>query len=52
MSAFVIWGTYGFSWGAIDGFGLSINGPAPYYWEEFLDLLSRLSRQDIASALH
>ncbi|MCB0035951.1 MAG: glycosyltransferase family 39 protein, partial [Anaerolineales bacterium] len=48
VSGLVIWAIYGFSWGPVDAFGFMIPLPAPYYWEEFLDLLTRLSRQDIA----
>ncbi len=45
LGAFVVWGIYAFDWGLVQDIGLSL--PAPYYWEEFLDLLKRLNRQDL-----
>jgi len=46
LSAVTVWGVYGFRWGPVESLGLSL--PAPYHWEEFIDLILRLRRQDWA----
>lgn len=46
FSILVIWAVYGFTWGVLEPYGISV--PAPYHWQEFLSLLQRLDRQDLA----
>ncbi len=46
VSFVTVWAVYGFSWGPVEGLGLSL--PAPYHWEELLDLVTRMQRQDLA----
>jgi hypothetical protein len=46
LSALTVWAVYSFRWGPVEPWGLSL--PAPYYWEEFIDLLQRLDRRDLA----
>ena len=46
LAALTVWAIYGFRWGQVEALGLSL--PAPYHWEEFIDLLHRLGRQDWA----
>jgi 4-amino-4-deoxy-L-arabinose transferase-like glycosyltransferase len=46
LGGLVLWGVYAFDWGPIAGLGMSFF--APYHWEEFIDLLSRLRREDLA----
>lgn len=45
LSLLVIWAVYGFTWGPVLP-GISL--PAPYHWQEFLALLERLDRDDMA----
>jgi len=46
ISLVTIWAVYGFTWGPVDGTGLSL--PAPDHWGEFLSLVHRLARADRA----
>jgi len=46
ISLLTIWAVYGFTWGPVDGTGLSL--PAPDHWGEFLSLIHRLDRADRA----
>jgi hypothetical protein len=48
LSGLVVWSIYGFDWGLVSG--LSFPVPAPYYWEEFLDLLLTLPARSIGAA--
>jgi 4-amino-4-deoxy-L-arabinose transferase-like glycosyltransferase len=49
ISLGTIWAVYGFTWGPIDGIGLSL--PSPDHWGEFLSLIHRLNRADRAFLL-
>ena len=46
LSLLVIWAVYGFTWGPVWPGGIPL--PAPYHWQEFLALLKRLDRTDMA----
>jgi 4-amino-4-deoxy-L-arabinose transferase-like glycosyltransferase len=49
LGLLTIWGVYGFTWGPVDGIGLSL--PAPGHWGELRALLDRLGRADRAYLL-
>ena len=49
ISLLTVWAVYGFTWGPVDGTGLSL--PAPDHWGELLSLTHRLARADRAFLL-
>jgi len=60
ISSATIWAIHGFTWGPVDGIGMSLgcrhsdgplSAPAPDYWGEFLSLTQRLGRADRAFLL-